>query len=102
MHQQLIKIENCKLTSSLKLLVYSWPKVFANVDGFLNLLMKNFWNVSFLPTQTGFCGSTVSEPATNPVAHSHLYDPLVLLQTVLAPQTSGVRHSSTSTYLRNV
>ena len=72
MHQQPIKTENFRLTSNLNLSVYSWPNVYANVDGFLNLLVKIFWNVSFLPTQTGFCGSTVSEPATNPVAHSHL------------------------------
>ena len=72
MHQQPIKTENFRFTSNLNLSVYSWPKVYANVDGFLNLLVKIFWNVSFLPTQTGFCGSTVSEPATNPVAHSHL------------------------------
>ena len=72
MHQQPIKTENFRLTSNLNLSVYSWPKVYANIDGFFNLLVKIFWNVSFLPTQTGFCGSTVSEPATNPVAHSHL------------------------------
>ena len=54
----------------------------------------------FLPTQTGFSGSCAPESATNPIGHSHLYEPTVLLQTWLAPQASGDWHSSRSTNQR--
>ena len=39
------------------------------------------WTALLLPTQTGFSESCVPQLATNPVEHSHLYDPTVLLQT---------------------
>ena len=51
----------------------------------------------FVPIQTGASGSCAPESATNPIGHSHLYDPTVLLQTWLAPQASGDWHSSKST-----
>ena len=54
----------------------------------------------FLPIQTGFSGSCAPESATNPIGHSHLYDPTVLLQTWLAPQVSGDWHSSKSTKVK--
>ena len=54
----------------------------------------------FLPTQTGFSGSCAPESATNPIGHSHLYEPTVLLQTWLGPQASGDWHSSRSTNQR--
>ena len=52
--------------------------------------------IYFLPIQTGFSGSCAPESAANPIEHSHLYDPTVLLQTWLAPQASGNWHSSKS------
>ena len=54
----------------------------------------------FLPIQTGFSGSCAPESATNPIGHSHLYDPTVLLQTWLAPQASRDWHSSKSTKVK--
>ena len=56
-----------------------------------------YFRLNFLPTQTGFSGSCAPESATNPIEHSHLYEPTVLLQTWLAPQASGDWHSSKST-----
>ena len=44
-----------------------------------NFLMD--WTALLLPTQTGLSESCVLQLATNPVEHSHLYDPTVLLQT---------------------
>ena len=59
-----------------------------------------FWLPISLPIQTGFNGSCAPESATNPFAHSHLYDPMVLLQTSLAPQASRDWHSSKSTKVK--
>ena len=66
----------------------------------LSLFSVIFWLSIFLPIQTGFNGSCAPESATNPFAHSHLYDPMVLLQTSLAPQASGDWHSSKSTKVK--
>ena len=52
--------------------------------------------MKFLPIQTGLSGTCGLQAATNPVVHSHLYEPAVLLQVELAPQASGDRHSSKS------
>ena len=51
--------------------------------------------IYFLPAQTGLSGFCAAQ-AENPVKHSHIYDPTVLLQPELAPQASEDRHSSTS------
>ena len=37
--------------------------------------------LKIVPTQTGFNGSCAPESATNPIGHSHRYDPTVFLQT---------------------
>ena len=60
-------------------------------------LLNVFLNtvIYFLPAQTGLRGFCAAQ-TENPVEHSHLYDPTVLLQTELAPQASEDRHSSTS------
>ena len=55
----------------------------------------NTW-INILPTQTGCLGSCAPESATNPIGHSHRYEPTVLLQTWLSPQASGDWHSSKS------
>ena len=55
----------------------------------------NTW-INILPTQTGCLGSCAPESATNPIGHSHRYEPTVLLQTWLSPQASRDWHSSKS------
>ena len=56
----------------------------------------NTW-INILPTQTGCLGSCAPESATNPIGHSHRYEPAMFLQTWLSPQASRDWHSSKST-----
>ena len=79
--------------------IFLWKKVLAGVLLFSFVWLRNFYifQIKFLPTHTGFSGSCAPESATNPVEHSHLYEPTVLLQTWLALQASGDWHSSKST-----
>ena len=57
--------------------------------------------IYFSPVQTTFIGFWRPQSVTNPVKHSHLYDPMVLLQTEVAPQASGDWHSSISAEIQS-
>ena len=88
------------------------PAKFRNKKKFLDILVFVFFfvclykklpssgQVNLSPIQTGFSGSCAPASGANPVKHSHLYDPTVLLQTWSAPQASGDWHSSKSKKLQ--